>query len=65
MCVLQTEAGFVSFCHFGAIQTQQVIVSENLHTVEMSGWDETTQCWKYPLFTHKYVRHTRSFAHYV
>lgn len=37
MCVLQTEAGFMSFCHFGAIQTQQVIVSENLHTVEMSG----------------------------
>lgn len=36
MSVLQTEAGFVSLCHFSAIQTQQVIVGENLHTVVMS-----------------------------
>lgn len=42
MSILQTEASFVSFCHFGAIQTQQVIVSENLHAVVMSGWDKTT-----------------------
>lgn len=41
MSVLQTEASFVSFCHFGAIQTQQVIVRENLHAVVMSG--ETRQ----------------------
>lgn len=39
MAVLQTEAGFVSLCYFSAIQTQQVIVSENLHTVVMSGLD--------------------------
>lgn len=37
MSILQTEASFVSFCHFGAIQTQQIIVSENLHAVVMSG----------------------------
>lgn len=44
MSILQTKAGFVSFCHFGAIQAQQVIVSENLHAVVMSGWDKTTPC---------------------
>lgn len=37
LSVLQTEAGFVSLCHFSTIQTQQVIVGENLHTVVMSG----------------------------
>lgn len=36
MGVLQTEAGFMSLRHFCAIQTQQVIVGENLHTVVMS-----------------------------
>lgn len=55
----------MSFRHFGAIQTQQVIVSENLHTVVMSGWQGTTQCWKYPSCTRKYVRHTQSFEHYM
>lgn len=65
MSIFQTEAGLVSFCHFGAIQIQQIIVSENLHTVVMSGGDETTQCWKYPLCPHKYVRHAQRFEHYV
>lgn len=38
--VLQTKAGFVSLCHFGAVETQQVVVGENLHAVVMSGMDK-------------------------
>lgn len=33
--VLQTEAGFVSLCHLGAIDRQQVIVGKDVHTVIM------------------------------
>lgn len=40
MRVLETEAGFVSLCHFSAVQTQQVIVGENLHTMVMSEKDK-------------------------
>lgn len=51
MSVLQTEAGFVSLCHFGAIKTQQVIVGENLHTVVMSGLDKENNIEKHPIYT--------------
>lgn len=34
--VLQTEAGFVSLSYFSAVETQQVIVGEDLHAVVMS-----------------------------
>lgn len=33
--VLQTKTGFVSFCYFGSIQTEQVVGSEHLHAVIM------------------------------
>lgn len=35
LCVLQAEAGLVSFCHFSSICSQQIIVCENVHTVVM------------------------------
>lgn len=34
--VLQTEAGLVTFCNLGTIQTQKIIVCEDLHTVVVS-----------------------------
>lgn len=55
MSVLQTEAGFVSLCHFGAIKTQQVIVGENLHTVVMSGLDKKNTILKNILYIHLYL----------
>lgn len=58
MSILQTEAGFVSFCHLGAVQTQQVVVGENLHAVVMSGGDKTTHTWKCVCLHCKYVRNT-------
>lgn len=33
VCVLQTETGFVSFCHFGTVGVEQIIVGENIHAV--------------------------------
>lgn len=39
--VLQAKAGFVSLCYFGAVQTEQVVVGENLHAVVMSGMEES------------------------
>lgn len=44
--VLQTEAGFVSLCHFSAIQTQQIIVGENLHAMVMSRNDKADKTTK-------------------
>lgn len=41
--VLQTEAGFMSLCYLSPIQTQQVIVGENFHTVVMSGLHRETK----------------------
>lgn len=67
MGVLQTETGFVSLCHFSAIQTQQVIVGENLHTVEMSGLDkggknETFYTYLYLTITCSYLCASNHFA---
>lgn len=31
--VLQTEAGFMAFSHFGPVQGQQVVVGEHLNAV--------------------------------
>lgn len=33
--VLQTEAGFVAFCHFGSIEIEEVVKGEDLHAVVM------------------------------
>lgn len=51
MSVLQTKAGFVSLCHFGAVKTEQVIVGENLHTVVMSGKNEKNAAEKHPTYS--------------
>lgn len=48
--VLQTEAGFVSLRHFGAVEVQQVIVGKNLHAVVMSGLDEENAMLKHSAY---------------
>lgn len=37
LCVLQAEAGLVALSHLGAVEAQQVIVSEYFHAVVVPG----------------------------